>query len=74
MIPLFLAGKFRYFLSLCYKNDVFLIMKAEGLSKLFLSFVVLFFSEDFGLINCMEIYSKWMLMATYWSVYMALDF
>lgn len=49
-------------------------MKAEGLSKLFLSFVVLFFSEDFGLINCMEIYSKWMPMATYWSVYMALDF
>lgn len=50
------------------------IMEAEGLSKLFLSIVVLVFSEDFGLINCMEIYSKWMLMATYWSVYMALDF
>lgn len=74
MILFFFVGKFRYFFFLCYKNDVFLIMKAEGLSKLFLLFVVLFFLEDFGLINCMEIYLKWMFMVIYWFVYMVLDF
>lgn len=74
MILFFFVGKFRYFFFVCYKNDVFFIMKVEGLSKLLWLFVVLFFLEDFGLINCMEIYLKWMFMVIYWFVYMVLDF
>lgn len=48
MILFFFVGKFRYFFFVCYKNDVFFfIMKVEGLSKLFLLIVVLFFFRGF---------------------------